>query len=66
MDLWIFNIDLSYACLRLEALIERIDVDVWIFENQGSGYKTPWFFGVLYSDIQYIYISVKCCGFFDF
>ena len=51
VDLWIFILDLSYACLRLEALIEQIDVDVWIFENQGSGYKTPWICGVLYSDI---------------
>ena len=47
MDLWIFILDLSYACLRLEALIEQIDVDVWIFENQGSEYKTPRICGLI-------------------
>ena len=71
VDLWIFIMDLSIACLRLETLIVRIDVDLWIFENQynvtqkpkGSGRKTPWICGVMYCNSI---ISAKGCGFVDF
>ena len=34
VDLWIFIMNLSMPCLRLETLTARIDVDLWIFENR--------------------------------
>ena len=34
VDMWIFILDLSLPCLRLEILTARIDVDLWIFENR--------------------------------
>ena len=53
MDLWIFIMDLSTACLGFETLIVQIDVDLWIFENHNiitqmvkvTGRKTQWICG---------------------
>ena len=39
MDLWIFIMDLSMACLRLVTLIAQIDVDLWIFHNHSIIYQ---------------------------
>ena len=55
VDLWIFIMDLSTACLAFETLIVQIDVDMWIFENHNiitkklkvTGRKTQWIFGFL-------------------
>ena len=55
VDLWIFIMDLSMACLRLVTLIAQIDVDLWIFDNHSiisqklkvTGRKMQWICGFL-------------------
>ena len=74
VDLWIFIMDLSMACLRLVTLIAQIDVDLWIFDNHSIIYqklkvtrhKTQWICGFLWSLKCRCISSAKWCGFVDF
>ena len=74
LDVWIFIMDISMACLRLVTLIAQIDVDLWIFhihiiisiKLKVTGRKTQWISGFLWSLKCRWISSAKWCGFVDF